>query len=219
MRSPVSCMKYELESLISGAYGKVSGKMKTALEETRSFADRLTRIIEDLLHITAFKASTNILSFTKTSFKSAVEDSISELKNEIKRSNIAVTYPQGDDNWPELMMDQGKIREAIFTIIENAVRYNLKNGSITISTAVSGGDFILVIRNTGIGFKAEEKEAIATALFYRGAYARSVYPTGMGVGLTTTKTMIKAHGGTLTIESEGEGQGAEVSIRLPMNKT
>ncbi|MCX6718810.1 MAG: HAMP domain-containing sensor histidine kinase [Candidatus Taylorbacteria bacterium] len=218
MRMPISNIIWELESVISGVCGKISEKTRRALEDAKASAGKLTRIVEDLLYITAFKAGASILDLRKASLKAAIEDGLSELKNDIERMDIAVSYPTDAESWPELAIDEKKIREAIFTVLENAVRYNRQNGSIAIATDVSDDDFILTIENTGIGILPEEKEAIAPSLFYRGTYARSAYPTGMGVGLTVAKAMVKAHKGELTIDSEGEGKGASVRVRVEREK-
>jgi signal transduction histidine kinase len=216
LRTPVTNITWRLESLLAGAFGPQSQQSKQALKDALSSTDGLKRIIEDFLSITALKAGASILSLARKSLLPAVEKNLAELKSDTERMHISVKYPTEKKDWPELTIDESKIREVLFIIIENAVRYNVDHGSINISTATDDGYFTVTVENTGIGIGIEDKKSIASALFYRGKYARAVYPTGMGVGLTVSKAILKAHKGDLTIESDGEGRGARVKMRVPI---
>ena len=75
--------------------------------------------------------------------------------------------------------------------------------------------FELTIENTGIGITSEESAKIGSALFYRGEHARKAHSTGMGIGLSVVKAIVKAHHGTFSIESKGRGNGARVVVGVP----
>ena len=100
---------------------------------------------------------------------------------------------------------------------ENAIRYNRRAGTVKILTDVGGGGkpFVLIIENTGIGITSEESSKIGTALFYRGEHARTAHATGMGIGLSVVKAIVKAHHGHFSIVSAGRDSGAKVRIELP----
>ena len=101
-----------------------------------------------------------------------------------------------------------KRRDILLIIVENAITYNIAGGSITFSTKVADGRFVLTIENTGLGITSEEIGKIGSALFYRGQDARKVNTVGMGVGLSVAKAIVKAHHGTFEIESDGKDKGA-----------
>jgi two-component system phosphate regulon sensor histidine kinase PhoR len=108
------------------------------------------------------------------------------------------------------------MREILFIVMENAVRYNHNGGSIKIAPRAQDGSFELSIENTGIGITQEEAGKIGSSLFYRGESARQNHPIGMGIGLSVVKAVIKAHHGTFSIESKGKNEGARLMIKLPL---
>jgi len=209
-------MLWALDESLKGTYGPIGSELKTVLEDTQAAGKRLMKIVDDFLNITAMKIGTNILDISACSLKPALEDILAELKGEIERLHIKVGYPREDPAWPKLQIDRGKMREVLFIVIENAVRYNREGGSVTITPQAHDGMFELVIDNTGIGISQEEAGKIGSSLFYRGQDARQSHPIGMGIGLSVVKAMVKAHHGIFSIESEGKGEGARVTVKLPI---
>ena len=217
LRTPTSSIKWELESLLKGDYGKLTTEQTAALVNSQASTERLMRIVNDFLSITAIKAGTNILNISSCSLKPAISDILAELETDIEALGIAVTYPKDEASWPVLKLDCSKIKESLFIVIENAIRYNRRAGTVKILTDVGGGGkpFVLIIENTGIGITSEESSKIGTALFYRGEHARTAHATGMGIGLSVVKAIVKAHHGHFSIVSAGRDSGAKVRIELP----
>jgi signal transduction histidine kinase len=218
LRTPVTTIDWELESMLAGAYGSIMPELKTAIIDTQTAAKRLTHIIDDFLNIAALKAGGSILNLSRHSLKPAIIDILGELKLDIARMRIAVTYPQDETDWPELSIDHDKMREILLIIMENAVKYNRDSGFINISTRAYDDRFEISIENSGIGITFEETEKIGSALFYRGQSARSINPTGMGIGLSVAKAIIRAHHGIFSIKSNGAGKGTVVTVTLPLEQ-
>jgi len=218
LRTPVTSISWQLESMISGEYGTLSPELHTAVLETEESTKRLTHIIDDFLDIAAMKAGSNILNFTERSLLSAMQEVLHDLRTDIARKHISVTYPETNDDWPKLHVDYEKMRDILLIVIENAVRYNYEAGSITITTRTHSHKFEIFIKNTGIGITPEESEKIGSTLFYRGMEARKQNAIGMGVGLSVSKAIIRGHQGSFDIESKGPGMGATVTITLPLKQ-
>lgn len=214
LRTPLNGILWGLESSISGANGRATKAMQTVLEEMQKSGKRLMKIVDDFLNITAIKVGTNILNLSDRSLLPAIEDCLQELKNPLETKKITVTYPKNESDWPPLHIDFDKMRESLFIILENAVKYNREGGEIVITTRKSPDSFMLEIANTGIGITSEESEKIGSSLFYRGEDARTNNPIGMGIGLSVVKAIIKAHKGTFSIDSKGKNEGARVTITL-----
>lgn len=215
LRTPLTGITWELGEMAGNAYGKLDSSVRAAVEAMRTSAGRLMRIVDDFLNITAIKVGTNILNLSSCRLRSAVEDILEELKDEITERHLSIAYPKDDASWPELTLDCPKMREVLFIVVENSVRYNHDGGSVKITTETRAGSFRLIITNTGLGITDEEKDKIGSSLFYRGQSARSAHPIGMGIGLSVVKAIVKAHHGTFTIESDGKDHGARVTVNLP----
>ena len=144
--------------------------------------------------------------------------------------------------WPDLQIDASKMREVLLIILENAGKYNVDGGKIEIKTRVADGTdhvagsknsvrargqnitpnqhphagrtFEMTIENTGIGLMSEDREKLFTRHFFRSKRAQTANPIGMGIGLSVARAVVRAHHGTLEIESDGEGMGARVRVGL-----
>ena len=216
LRTPVTSIKWSLEEMQNGVYGTISPALKQAMENAGTAVNRLTRIVDDFLSITAIKVGAQILNLSKESIRPLLDDVLSELRYDIEHMHLRVTYPLDTASWPELLIDAGKMREVLLIITENAVRYNVDGGSIDITTRINDGMFELIMVNTGLGIDEEDKIKIFTSLFHRSAAARTTHPIGMGIGLSVSRAIVRAHHGELRIDSEGRGKGAKVSLVLPI---
>ena len=216
LRTPVTSIRWGVEEILKGNYGVLPAKIRASLEDTNKAVGRLMRIVDDFLSITALKVGSQILTISPASIFHLLEDILNELHIDIESRQIDISYPEDPSNWPEIPIDAPKIRETVLIIIENAIRYNIQGGTIKIGTHIHDGMFEMTVDNTGIGITPEEHEKLFTSLFYRGESARSAHPIGMGVGLSVSRAIIRAHHGELTIESEGRGRGAKATMALPL---
>lgn len=216
LRAPVSNLNNMLDMTLADEYGPLSPDLRAVLASCRKSGNRLATLIDEFLNITTMKAGASILDQHPASLKLVIEEILDDLAVPIEQMSIKVGYSRSEQDWPPVLVDLPKIRECLFVILDNAVRYNRRDGAVNIRTHLNTDAFILRIENTGIGISAQESEKIGSALFYRGEHARTAHPIGMGVGLSVVKAMIRAHKGSFTISSEGPGKGAAVTIELPL---
>ena len=101
--------------------------------------------------------------------------------------------------------------------LENAIKYNVPNGSIKINTSISNESFILSITDSGAGISKEDSVKILNKLFHRSDTARQMNLNGMGIGLSVAKAIIQAHHGTIKIDSERENHGTTVTVTIPID--
>ena len=217
LRTPVTSIRWELESVLSGAHGELTDELRGTLEDTSTSVHRLTRIVDDFLNITALKVGSQILNLSSESLLPLLESVIKELRIDIDEMHLKIDYPKDSASWPSLKIDRNKIQEVLLILIENAVRYNIGHGNIDIENHINDNVFVMTIKNTGVGITNEEKNKLFDRLFYRGKRAQAKNPTGMGIGLSVARAVLKAHHGDIVITSDGEGQGAKVVITLPFD--
>ena len=215
LRTPITSIKWQLESILGGTYGPIDTELKKAMGDMSESIGRLNHLIDNLLSISALRSGIETLSKTMYSMKFMVEDIASELKKEIDRKHLTLHMPTEKEVWPPISMDKDRMREAIFVIIENAVRYNNENGSITISGSATENTFELSVENTGSELTPEDKKKIFSELFYRSSQAQTSHPTGMGIGLSMAQAIIEAHKGTISLGSRKQGGGVKVVVTLP----
>jgi CheY-like chemotaxis protein/anti-sigma regulatory factor (Ser/Thr protein kinase) len=111
--------------------------------------------------------------------------------------------------------DAARIQQVLWNLLKNAVKFTPESGHITVRTEDVGDDRLRIsVSDTGIGMDADVARRAFNAFEQGGARITKRYG-GMGLGLTISKQLIDAHGGTLTASSNGPGQGSTFTIELP----
>ena len=98
-------------------------------------------------------------------------------------------------------------------MLDNAIKYTLENGNITIKTYAESGKCVLEVADDGIGISDEGLKHIFER-FYREDKARSRQTGGNGLGLSIAHTIVTAHNGTIKI-MHNEPKGTKVIIKIP----
>ena len=110
--------------------------------------------------------------------------------------------------------DRGRLSQVIANLLSNALKYTDENGKIAISVKKQKYNAELVVEDTGIGISKEEQDRVFER-FYRTDKSRTRKTGGAGIGLSITKAIVQAHGGTIYCESE-PGTGSRFIVILPI---
>ncbi len=106
------------------------------------------------------------------------------------------------------------LEQAILVLLDNAIKYNRRDGRVTVRTAVKDKRALLEVSDTGIGIAAEHLPHLGER-FYRVDQARSREAGGTGLGLSIARSIAEVHGGTLSLTSVPD-KGTTVIIQLPL---
>jgi signal transduction histidine kinase len=109
-------------------------------------------------------------------------------------------------------LDADRLTLAVQNLISNAIRYTPTGGSVGINSDIKNQNLFIEISDTGPGIPIEEQGTIFEP-FTRGSTARR-FSQGMGLGLTITKDLVEAHGGTVTLVSS-PGKGSTFQLKIP----
>ena len=140
----------------------------------------------------------------------AVNGLVGEAISRIDIPNRITVTTELDDQLPKILADQQQVHQIVDNIIRNGVQAMPDGGNLTVSTAQSGSEYVVItIKDTGQGMSAETLEKLFEPLYTTKA-------TGMGLGMSVTKSLIMVHNGTIEVESE-LGLGTTFTIQLPTN--
>ena len=175
----------------------------TRVQKLQGECQRLTSLSNDFLRFARIAE----LQRVPTDLGKLVEDMIDFFEPTAKAANIDIrAYLPAD--LPHAPLHADMFRQAILNLLLNAEQAMPEGGQITVQASAENGAICLSIIDTGKGIPPETVAKIFEPFF-------STKSTGSGLGLPTTKRIIDAHGGTITVESE-IGKGTKFAIRLPV---
>ncbi len=114
-----------------------------------------------------------------------------------------------------LLVDQDLLLQLVLNLLDNALKYTPAGGSIQTSCALDGAEAVISVKDSGRGIAPEHLERIFDR-FYRVERARSRADGGAGLGLSISRWIAEAHGGSLSVVSE-VGAGSRFTVRLPLD--
>ncbi|ENY6470257.1 ATP-binding protein [Vibrio parahaemolyticus] len=182
---------------------------KELLDSATSESHRLHQYIENLLQATKLQHGTLKITKKAEPIANIVRDAVSRLPNYTEKVSLNM-----DDSVDYLSVSRSLIEQAIFNVLDNAMRFSPENESVEVSLSKQGSSCVIDVRDMGIGIKAEDAEKIFS-LFYSGANNKSA-DSGTGMGLAVAKGIITAHQGE--IQSMPVSEGTLIRIRLPLNQ-
>jgi len=114
----------------------------------------------------------------------------------------------------QLQADSGLLRQVLHNLISNAIKYNVDGGWIRIATSRWAQRIEVVVSNASHGIPAQDRGKIFER-FFRADPAHSRHVEGVGLGLSLSREIARAHGGDLTLKSDATG-AVEFSLLLPL---
>lgn len=214
LRTPVTAMSWAFETLLSSV--KSDPNLEPIATEGLNLARRSLKIINDLLSAAQIESGRFGYSFQTIDIVSFVKSLIGEAKVIADRAGVKMSF-SGPEQVINLNADPEHIGIAISNLIDNAIKYTMNGGSVTVSLdSVENSEFIKIsISDTGVGIPQNEISEIFKK-FYRGSNIVRLEPNGSGLGLYIVRNIIKNHGGEISVQSE-IGRGTTFSITLPLN--
>ncbi len=210
LRTPITSIKSYTETLLDGAV-EDSDTTDRFLNVINTEADRMTRLVKDLLQLSRLDNQQVSWNMQEVSLKEIVKDIVDRMQLEAERKQQKLeSFVIGEI--PNIKGDKDRLEQVFVNLISNALKYTPENGLITVYIGRIYNDIYVKVTDTGIGIPAESLSRVFER-FYRVDKARSRDMGGTGLGLSIAKEIIQAHGGTISISSE-EKKGTEVTVRL-----
>jgi signal transduction histidine kinase len=183
-----------------------------ALREINTETERLGQLINELLPLARVDEEQLLLDCEPVRIDLLAFDVAATMEPLAVELGIAL---QVQDLEPATILgDTTRLIQVIMSIVDNALTYTNAGGTVTLNVEVSSTAARLVIRDTGIGIAAEDVAHIFER-FYRADPARSRASGGSGLGLAIADWVVRAHGGSINVESQ-VGQGSTFTVTLPL---
>jgi signal transduction histidine kinase/CheY-like chemotaxis protein len=206
--SPVIAMVGELEARASE-----SADLRQPLEVIRRNVELEARLIDDLLDVTRIAKGKLQLSFEVTSIHETLRRAYEICREDIRKKNLAFEF-RLDAEQDYVSGDPARLQQVFWNLIKNGVKFSSDGGKIVVETENLRDERIAIrVIDSGIGIAPAKIDKVFNA-FEQGQSSITRKFGGLGLGLAISKAMVKAHGGTITVESAGVSQGSTFSVVL-----
>ncbi len=209
LRSPLTSIKGFTSLLLSRWDGIADDRKREMLEQVRHDADRVTRMLTELLDISRLEKGRLHLRPRVVDLPALTRSVVAKVALEEEALDVTLTFPA---DFPEVIADADKVEQVLTNLVENAAKYASPQG-LTIEGAVdpSGDEVAVAVHDRGAGIPADDLPRVFER-FFRREVGR---PTGTGLGLWISRGLVEAHGGTLTAASV-VGEGSTFTFTLPL---
>lgn len=210
LRTPISRIRGLAESALFKNEATTETKDE-ALAAIIEESDHLTEIINTMLEIAQTDSGLAHIDMNTVDIAALVADACELFMPVAEDAGISMTLDT-DDDAVEISGDAARLQRVVANLLDNAIKFTSAGGHIRCRIESSDHTARLIITDTGIGISAEALPHLFER-FYRADNSRST--PGNGLGLSYARSIIRAHGGDITICSQ-TGEGATVSVQLPL---
>jgi two-component system phosphate regulon sensor histidine kinase PhoR len=201
LKTPIFAVQGFIETLLNGAL-EDENVNRQFLKKAMRNVNRLIFLTRDLMEISKLETGELKLFVQELDLKPVIMEIVENLQYKADRENVSLLVDSFDKDI-RIKADRNQLRQIINNLIDNAIKYNRNNGTVTVGVRPYAKDNKRVevyIKDTGIGIDEKDVERL-TERFYRVDKSRSREKGGTGLGLSIVKHMIEAHGEQLFIKS------------------
>jgi two-component system, OmpR family, sensor histidine kinase BaeS len=202
LRTPLSVIQARVEGIVDGIYRPDREHLDLVLDQTKVLA----RLLDDLLLLSKAEAGALTLEREPTAPRALVDDAIAAYRDEAAERGIRL-QPRVAEALPDLDVDRVRIGEVLANLVTNALRYTPRGGAVTISAERAPNGVAVAVTDTGPGIRPDQLPHV----FDR--FAKSTESRGSGLGLAIARSLVEAHGGTVSARSDRSG--TTIRFELP----
>ena len=209
LRTPLTSILGYLELTLEDE--ALSSSQRTYLEVVERNAQRLLRLVSDLLFVARLEAGQLELHESELDLAAVVEQSVHEA--EPRAASGGITLKCDTQPVPGVTADRGRMFQLLDNLVSNAIKFTPPGGEVRVSVGAANGAVRLEVADTGIGIPAAEQKRLFER-FFRASTADERQIQGTGLGLYIARAIVEAHGGEISFESEA-GRGTAFRIEIP----
>lgn len=214
LRTPLNAIINFVEMVARGMIGPVNQEQVELLDQALYSSKHLLNLINDVLDISKIQAGQLTLFIEdEVSVQVIIETTLSIVGGLLQEKNLQLIRDI-DPHLPMISCDRRRLRQVLLNLISNAIKFTDK-GTITVSVKNQGQDLLFAVIDTGLGIPPDKQDLIFEPFIQTENGERQLQ--GTGLGLPISRSLIRAHGGKLWVESEG-GEGSAFFFTLPVER-
>jgi len=210
LRSPLTNIIGFAQLLSDPKFGELSDKQGEYADYILSSSSALLAIINDILDLATLDAGIMELDLGEVDLARTVEAAAEGLQDRIAEAEITLRTHVPQDIGT-LFADEKRLRQVLFNLIANAVRYSREQGVVDVACSREADKVIFTVKDRGFGIPQDMIDQVFNRFVGNDTGARR---QGAGLGLSIVKSFVELHGGTVEIDSM-EGEGTTVICQFP----
>ena len=212
LKTPMTTIAGFIDGMLDGTIPKEKQAqyMKIVSDEVK----RLSRLVRSMLDLSRIDSGELKMTTTQLDLTEVVLGVLLASEQRIEKKNLSITGVE-DCEPTQVRGDYDLLNQVLYNLLDNAIKFTNEGGNIHIHLHREGGRAYVNIRNTGEGIPPDEMPQIFER-FYKSDRSRSLDKNGVGLGLYIVHTVIRLHGGEITVRSV-QGEYTEFSFWIPEN--
>jgi len=208
LKTPLTAIKGYSELLLTQDVSL--DRAKNYLKIINNEADRLTKLINDLLDLSRIEAGRIEIKRDVVDLKKIINGRIFFFQNQTQKHQFITNFP----DFPVLISgDQDRLTQVFHNLLDNAVKYSPNGGNITVTIKDNIKNIVVQVSDQGEGIAPEHLPYIFDR-FYRADVSLTKKKSGTGLGLSIVKSIVEAHKGKISVDSK-LGEGTTFTIEFP----
>ncbi len=210
LRGPLTSAAMSVSLLRESVGPRLDPKEQSLMAAAEEELARLRALVNDLLDLSRIESGRVELSFTPMASAAIVERIVEIFASQARQAGVELraTFP---DELPDVRVDATKITWVLSNLVSNALRYTSKGGFIEVAATPAGRHVHVSVKDNGVGIPPEAQGRVFDKFVRVGPDKAE---GGTGLGLAICKEIVRAHGGTIWVESE-PGKGSTFTFTIP----
>jgi signal transduction histidine kinase len=213
LRTPLTSIRGYLELLREGEAGDLTDEQLEFVSIVERNADRLLRLVGDLLFVAQVEAGKISLDSGPTDVEELVRQAVDAARPAATTKGIELDLDLGVNGLSELHADRARLGQVLDNLISNALKFTPAGGHVAIRTSHYADAVVIEVSDDGMGMSEADVSQLFKR-FFRSASATEQAIQGTGLGLAIVRAIVQGHGGDITVES-APGQGTVFRVELP----
>jgi len=212
LRTPLTSIIGAADNLLDGIAGPVEEKPRAYLGRIKENADRLLRLINELLDLSRIEAGKEEIRLSGFRIDALIGETLDTLKPLAQERRVTVAATDA----PPLVIraDRDKISRVLINLVDNGIKFTPAGGRVEIAASGEGRWVKVAVTDSGVGIPPAELERIFDK-FHQVQRGRASGRPGSGLGLPISRQLVEMHGGSLTAQS-APGKGSTFTLLLPL---
>lgn len=214
-RTPLTLILGPVTSLLTKSHNEAD---KRQLKTIYSNSLRLQKLIEELIQFRKIESGKDSLEVSSVDLVPFTQDLVESFQQHASDREVHLEFHPEPDALPS-WVDIRKVEKILINLISNAIKYNSRGGTVSVSMKEAQGKVIYAIKDDGVGIAEEDREKIFESFYQNPNHhiELSGLAKSTGIGLSLTKSLVLVHRGEITVESK-PGKGSTFTVTIPISR-